>query len=173
MNRIILILAAAFLAVPSCSKLDREENLRADQVAPLVRIELTEGEQALRNASNDFGIKTFRSLYDASNNGSVAFSPRRNAKGVVLYGPDLPFPAGQYKATLVGSFAEGDAFVASTIGDGGKRLAIAALPADVVKGPSTATITFSHDGLLPLRLAYHFAGRGASSISRIELSLER
>lgn len=75
MKRITLILAIALLALPACGKLDREENLRADQVAPLVRIELTKGEQALRNASNDFGIKTFRSLYDASKDGTVAFSP--------------------------------------------------------------------------------------------------
>ncbi|MBR1577217.1 MAG: serpin family protein [Bacteroidales bacterium] len=75
MKRITLILAIALLALPACGKLDREENLRADQVAPLVRIELTKGEQALRNASNDFGINTFRSLYDASKDGTVAFSP--------------------------------------------------------------------------------------------------
>ncbi len=105
--------------------------------------------------------------------GSVAFSAKRNATGIVLYGPDLPFPADQYKATLVGNFAAGDAFVASTIGDGGKRLAIAKLPADDGNGPSTATITFRHDGLLPLRLEYHSAGRGESRVDRVVLRRER
>ena len=108
-----------------------------------------------------------------SDGNAVTFEQGRNGSGIVLYGPDLPFPAGQYKATLVGNFAEGDAFVASTIGDGGQRLAIATLPEDDGNGPSTATITFRHDGLLPLRLEYHFAGRGESRVARIGLTSER
>ena len=75
MKRILLILSAVLLVHPACSKLDREENLRPDEVAPLVRIELTKGEHALTEASNDFGLKTFRSLYSASGGGTVAFSP--------------------------------------------------------------------------------------------------
>ena len=75
MKRITPILAIALLALPACSKLDREGNLRPDEVAPLVRIELTKGEQAIRDASNDFGLKTFRSLYTGSKDGTVSFSP--------------------------------------------------------------------------------------------------
>ena len=75
MKRITLILAIALLALPACSKLDCEGNLRPDEVAPLVRIELTKGEQAIRDASNDFGLKTFRSLYSGSKDGTVSFSP--------------------------------------------------------------------------------------------------
>ena len=41
----------------------------------MVPIELTKGEQSLRDASNEFGLKTFRSLYAASNGGTVSFSP--------------------------------------------------------------------------------------------------
>ena len=119
-----------------------------------------------------FGYSSFTDGH-FSTDGSVTFSAKRNAKGIVLYGPDLPFPAGEYRATIVGSFAAGDAFVASTIGDGGKRLAAMAIPGENGKGPTSATVSFTHDGLLPLRLEYHYAGRGESRVTRIELSLKR
>ena len=75
MKNILLLLAATLLVQPACSKLDHEGNLRADEVAPVVPIELTKGEQSLRDASNEFGLKTFRSLYATSNGGTVSFSP--------------------------------------------------------------------------------------------------
>ncbi len=75
MKPMILILAAALLLQPACDKADREGNLRGDELSPVVPIELTKGEQALRDASNDFGLKTFRSLYATSGDGTVSFSP--------------------------------------------------------------------------------------------------
>ena len=75
MKKLILILGAALLLSPACSKIDREDNLRGDQLAPLVPIQLTQREQLTRNASNDFGINTFRILYGEGQRGDVAFSP--------------------------------------------------------------------------------------------------
>ena len=75
MKKLILILGAALLLSPACSKIDHEGNLRGDQLAPLVPIQLTQREQLTRNASNDFGINTFRILYGEGQRGDVAFSP--------------------------------------------------------------------------------------------------
>ena len=105
----------------------------------------------------------------SSKEGEVSFNPRRNPAGMLLYGPDLPFPAGRYEATITGRFADGDAFVASAIGDEGKRLAAKKLPADRGADASSTTISFSHDGLLPLRLEYHSAGRGESRVETVSL----
>lgn len=75
MNKFILTLAAALLLAPSCTKINREENLRAEELASLVPIELTKGEQGVRDASNSFGLNTFRLLYGDGGTGDVAFSP--------------------------------------------------------------------------------------------------
>ena len=75
MKNILLLLVATFLVQPACSKLDHEGNLSPDEVAPVVPIELTKAEQTLRDASNEFGLETFRSLYAASGGGTVSFSP--------------------------------------------------------------------------------------------------
>ena len=99
----------------------------------------------------------------------VTFNAKRNPAGMMLYGPDLPFPAGHYTATITGRFAQGNAFVASTIGDGGSRLAITPLPAAGGDGPSSASVSFQHDGLLPLRLEYHFAGKGEACVESLTL----
>ncbi len=106
----------------------------------------------------------------STEDGQVTFDAKRNHAGMLLYGPDLPFPAGNYTATITGRFAQGNAFVASTIGDGGKRLAITKLKADDGNGPSTATISFRHDGLLPLRLEYHFSGKGEACVESLSLT---
>jgi hypothetical protein len=105
-----------------------------------------------------------------SKDGAVSFNAKRNPAGMLLYGPDLPFPAGTYKATITGRFAQGNAFVASTIGDGGKRLAITKLPETSGDAYSSASITFRHDGRLPLRLEYHFAGIGEARVESISLT---
>ena len=72
MKRCVILLAAVALAV-GCEKLGREDNLREEDLKPAVPIELTKAEQAVRDASNDFGLSTFRKLYTGS--GDVAFSP--------------------------------------------------------------------------------------------------
>ena len=105
-----------------------------------------------------------------SKDGAVSFSSKRNPAGMLLYGPDLPFPAGRYTATITGRFSQRNAFVASAIGDGGKRLAITKLPETSGDAYSSASITFQHDGLLPLRLEYHFAGIGEARVESISLT---
>jgi hypothetical protein len=105
-----------------------------------------------------------------SKDGAVSFSSKRNPAGLMLYGPDLPFPAGRYTATITGRFAQGNAFVASTIGDGGTRLAITPLQAADDNGQASASISFQHDGLLPLRFEYHFAGKGEARVESISLT---
>ncbi len=72
MKKCVVFLAAVALAV-GCEKLGHEENLRGEDLKPVVPIELTKGQQTVRNASNDFGISTFRELYTGS--GDVVFSP--------------------------------------------------------------------------------------------------
>ena len=74
MKRFLFLLTTVCVWLPACGKLDREENLRSDEVAPLVPISLTKSEMAIRDASNDFGLSIFQHLYAASD-GNVAFSP--------------------------------------------------------------------------------------------------
>ena len=69
------MLAAACVLLPSCEKLDREDDLSADDLQPIVPIELTKAEQGVRTASNTFGLNTFNRLYTAGNGGDVVFSP--------------------------------------------------------------------------------------------------
>ena len=68
-----------FLLLPalalSCEKLDREENIDADDLSPAVPIELTKADQGVRDASNAFGLKTFCGLYEAGKGQEVVFSP--------------------------------------------------------------------------------------------------
>ena len=96
-----------------------------------------------------------------SNAGAVTFAEGRNNAGIVLYGPDLPFRAGRFIATIDGDFTDGDAFFARTIGDGGRQLAAVPLKA----GEKQAYISFRYDGLLPLRLDYAFSGKGQSRVN--------
>ena len=73
-NHIVLFLAAVCLAV-GCQKLEREENLRGEDLQQSIPIELTKGDLGVRDASNDFGLRTFRQLYADDRSGDVAFSP--------------------------------------------------------------------------------------------------
>ena len=100
-----------------------------------------------------------------SEESAVTFDEGRNGGGIVLYGPDLPFRAGRFIATIDGDFTDGDAFFARTIGDGGRQLAAVPLKA----GKARVALTFNYDGLLPLRLDYRFSGRGRSRIEGIVL----
>ena len=95
-----------------------------------------------------------------SEDSAVTFDEGRNGGGIVLYGPDLPFKAGRFIATIDGDFTDGDAFFARTIGDGGRQLAAVPLKA----GKAKVTLSFKYDGLLPLRLDYRFSGKGHSRI---------
>ncbi len=113
---------------------------------------------------------------DAS--GTVWFRSQDFRPGIALEGPSLPFPAGDYTATLVThsvpslDSAVCGAFTAETIGDGGRLLAD---PVPVRVGAPT-TVSFRHDGLLPLRFAFHFdtyVGRDNVAIGVIRLELRR
>ena len=75
MKKLILILGTALLLSPACSKIDREDNLRSSDLKPVVPIQLTKSDLGVRDASNDFGLNTFRLLYGDGKAGDVAFSP--------------------------------------------------------------------------------------------------
>ncbi|MBQ9449709.1 MAG: serpin family protein [Bacteroidales bacterium] len=75
MKKMILILGTALLLSPACSKIDREDNLRSSDLKPVVPIQLTKSDLGVRDASNDFGLNTFRLLYGDGKVGDVAFSP--------------------------------------------------------------------------------------------------
>ena len=75
MKRLILILGTVLLLGPACSKIDREGNLRGSDIKPIVPIQLTKSDEGIRDASNDFGLNTFRLLYGDGRSGDVAFSP--------------------------------------------------------------------------------------------------
>ena len=75
MSKLLCLLAAACFLLPSCDKIDHEENLGPDDLQPIVPIELTKAEQGVRTASNTFGLNTFNRLYTAGKGGDVVFSP--------------------------------------------------------------------------------------------------
>ena len=75
MKKLILILGTALLLSPACSKIDREDNLRSSDLKPVIPIQLTKSDLGVRDASNDFGLNTFRLLYGDGKAGDVAFSP--------------------------------------------------------------------------------------------------
>ncbi len=105
-----------------------------------------------------------------SKDGAVSFNPKRNRNGMLLHGPDLPFPAGVYSATITGQFTERDAFIASTVGNNGQWLAYTQLQPTGETASSSATVTFQHDGQLPIRLEYHFSGIGNTCIDSFTLT---
>jgi hypothetical protein len=90
--------------------------------------------------------------------GSIHIDPLRVLQGLVLYGPDLPFPAGRYRATLIteattpndADRAEGD-LRAITIGQAGTVIGHAPVRAGI-----PVSCEFDYDGGLPLRLEYHY-----------------
>ena len=110
--------------------------------------------------------------------GTVWFRSQDFRPGIALEGPSLPFPAGDYTATLVAHSVPSldsvvcGAITAETIGDGGRLLAD---PVPVRVGAPT-TISFRHDGLLPLRFAFHFdkyVGRDDVAIGVVRLEVRR
>ena len=75
MNKNLILFCAVVLLSPACSKIDREDNLRSSDLKPVVPIQLTKSDLGVRDASNDFGLNTFRLLYGDGKAGDVAFSP--------------------------------------------------------------------------------------------------
>ena len=75
MKKTLMILAAALLLLPACEKLNREEDLKREDLTEPVPIELTKAEEVVRNASNDFGMKVFAGLLSKAKGREVSFSP--------------------------------------------------------------------------------------------------
>ena len=75
MKRTFTILAAALLLLPACEKMNREKDLKPEDLTNQVPIELTKAEMGVRDASNDFGLHTFSLLYDEGRKGDAVFSP--------------------------------------------------------------------------------------------------
>lgn len=90
--------------------------------------------------------------------GSIHIDPLRVLQGMVLYGPDLPFPAGRYRATLITEAtntndvdrAEGD-LRAVTLGQ-----ALTVVGQAPVRAGIPTSCEFDYDGARPLRLEYHY-----------------
>ena len=62
MKKTFTILAAALLLLPACEKMNREKDLKPEDLTNQVPIELTKAEMGVRDASNDFGLHTFSLL---------------------------------------------------------------------------------------------------------------
>lgn len=92
--------------------------------------------------------------------GAVSINPKRNFSGPVIFGPDLPFPAGTYELSVDADCAPGDALGAEAFGHGGANLGTC---------PPAETLAFTHDGLLPLRLTYHFGGSAFATVRSLTL----
>ena len=75
MKRILFLLTVACACLPACSKLDREEDLKGEDLKEIVPIVLTKAEQGVREASNTFGLHTFNRLYSLGGGQDVVFSP--------------------------------------------------------------------------------------------------
>ena len=75
MKKTLMILAAALLLLPACEKLNREEDLKREDLTDPVPIVLTKAEEVVRNASNDFGMKVFAGLLSKAKGREVSFSP--------------------------------------------------------------------------------------------------
>ena len=75
MKKTLMILAAALLLLPACEKLNREEDLKREDLTDPVPIVLTKAEEVVRNASNDFGMNVFAGLLSKAKGREVSFSP--------------------------------------------------------------------------------------------------
>ncbi|MDD5706896.1 MAG: hypothetical protein PHR35_13310 [Kiritimatiellae bacterium] len=102
--------------------------------------------------------------------GSVALDPARDPQGLAIYGPGLPFPSGCWRARLLtapteeGRGVEIGRLIPATIGSGGRHLnnagVIAGLP---------AVCDFAYDGVLPLRLEFHYHRHRPARVLALEL----
>ena len=75
MKRFLTVLAAALFLLPACEKINREEDLKPEDLTDPVPIELTKADQAIRNASNSFGMEVFGRLLACAEGREVSFSP--------------------------------------------------------------------------------------------------
>ena len=76
MKKTLMILAAALLLLPACSKMhDGEDDAQGAELFPAVYIQLTDAQKGVRTASNNFGLNTFSQMYAAEAGKDVVFSP--------------------------------------------------------------------------------------------------
>ncbi len=75
MKRILIVLAAALFLLPACEKINREQDLKPEDLSDPVPIELTKADQTVRNASNSFGMKVFGELLGRFDKKDISFSP--------------------------------------------------------------------------------------------------
>ncbi len=102
--------------------------------------------------------------------GSLRLEPQRDPQGLALYGPNLPFAAGRWQATLLAETTSGadkrvlcGHFIARPAG--GEALAKVA-----VWPERPAKLVFDYDGARPLQLEFHYHRRHAMRLSSIELT---
>ncbi len=87
--------------------------------------------------------------------GSVRLDPARDPQGVALHGPNLPLPPGRWRARLLTAPGADDGgeigrFVATVMGDTPHYANVPVLAGE------PAVCEFTHDGVMPLRLEFHY-----------------
>ena len=86
MKKTFTILAAALLLLPACEKMNREKNLKPEDLTDPVPIVLTKADEIVRDASNDFGMRVFAGLIAEANGREVSFSPLSLSLALAMVG---------------------------------------------------------------------------------------
>ena len=86
MKKTFILLSAALLLLPACEKLNREKDLKPEDLTNPVPIELTKADETVRNASNDFGMRVFSGLLDKAQGREVSFSPLNVSLALAMAG---------------------------------------------------------------------------------------
>lgn len=86
MKKTFILLSAALLLLPACEKLNREKDLKPEDLTNPVPIELTKADETVRNASNDFGMRVFSGLLDKAQGREVSFSPLNLSLALAMAG---------------------------------------------------------------------------------------
>ena len=86
MKKTFILLSAALLLLPACEKLNREKDLKPEDLTNPVPIDLTKADETVRNASNDFGMRVFSGLLDKAQGREVSFSPLNLSLALAMAG---------------------------------------------------------------------------------------
>lgn len=86
MKKTFILFSAALLLLPACEKLNREKDLKPEDLTNPVPIELTKADETVRNASNDFGMRVFSGLLDKAQGREVSFSPLNLSLALAMAG---------------------------------------------------------------------------------------
>ena len=123
-------------------------------------------EDFLVGASFTWRACEFFHLGHSDAGGAVSFAPTRNIADIVLYGPDIPFPPGEYAVKVDADAAPGDSV---EVGDFDEAFAVKAR-VSMDSGESSGEVRFRHDGLLPIRIAYRYCAAGPATVHSVTLS---